>query len=248
MKNYLIVGNWKMNNSMADTKLLCDEILKLMPNVINTDVVICPPFTSLAVAASILSKKIGLGAQNLYPQNSGAFTGEIAPSMIRDIGASYVILGHSERRSLFNESNQFINAKAVAALAQDLIPIICVGETEKERENNETIDVISSQLKECLQGIDNHNIVIAYEPIWAIGTGKTATPKIAQEIHSLLRKLLVEKFGDNGRMIRILYGGSMKPENAKELLLQDDIDGGLIGGASLKSETFCELIKIAESI
>lgn len=240
-----------MNKSVTETDLLCNEILKSMPTVIHTEVVICPPFTSLGTAASILAKKtekIHLGAQNLYPQDSGAFTGEISPSMIHDIGASHVILGHSERRELFNESNQFINAKIVAALNHGLIPIICIGETEKEREKNETIELVSSQVKECLQGIENPQVVLAYEPVWAIGTGKTATPKMAQEVHGLIRKLLIEKFGDNGRTIKILYGGSMKPENAKELLLEDDINGGLIGGASLKSETFIELVKIAETI
>ncbi|MDR2735682.1 MAG: triose-phosphate isomerase [Puniceicoccales bacterium] len=248
MGKYIIAGNWKMNKSKAESESLCNSISKSIPDLANTEVIVCPPFTSLDIAASILQKKIHLGAQNLYPQPSGAFTGEISPSMIYDMGARYVILGHSERRAIFNESNQFINAKIIAALEHNLTPIICVGETEKERETNITTEIISSQIEEGLQGIHDPNIILAYEPVWAIGTGKTATPKIAQEVHSLIRKLLIEKFGPSGKIIKILYGGSMKPENARDLLLEDDIDGGLIGGASLKAETFIELIKIADAI
>jgi triosephosphate isomerase len=229
MGKYLIAGNWKMNKSVPETELLCNEILKLIPIATHTDVVLCPLFTSLSTAASILSKVIQLGAQNLYPEKSGAFTGEISPEMISTTGATHVILGHSERRAIFQESNQFINAKIIAALGHGLISIVCVGETEGERENNTTNNVISTQVKEGLRDISNPNIILAYEPVWAIGTGKTATPQMAQEVHALIRKLLVEKFGPEGKTIKILYGSSMKPENASELLKYNDIDGGLIG-------------------
>jgi triosephosphate isomerase len=192
---------------------------------------------------------VSLGAQNLYVKESGAYTGEISAGMLVATGCSCVILGHSERRQYFAESDAFVNEKSLVALKAGLSPIICVGETLAEREAGKTIEVVTSQTVGALKGMtaaDAAKIVIAYEPVWAIGTGKTATPEMAQEVHAVIRKLLVAQFGDAGKGVRILYGGSMNPSNASALLDQQDIDGGLIGGASLKSASFVELVTIAQ--
>jgi triosephosphate isomerase len=191
-----------------------------------------------------------LGAQNVYVKADGAYTGEISTGMLVEVGCKAVILGHSERRQYFKETDEFINEKSLVSLKAGLMPIICVGETLQEREGNKTLEVVSRQVKGALKGMteaDAAKIVIAYEPVWAIGTGKTATPAMAQEVHAAIRKLLVEQFGKAGNGVRILYGGSMKPENASELLDQQDIDGGLIGGAALKAKSFLELVTIAVS-
>lgn len=242
----LIVGNWKMNKSFDEAKILSEQIVALN-NAIkpNADLVLCPTFTSLqSVSQAIVDTPVSLGAQNLYPHQAGAFTGEITASMLKDFGAKYVILGHSERRQFLHESDEFINEKVIFAQSNGLMPILCVGETLADREADKTYDVIKQQL---LIGINNASpeIVIAYEPVWAIGTGKTATPEIAQEVHAFIRDLLVHQFESNAQNIHILYGGSMKPGNARDLLLQKDINGGLIGGASLVAEDFLAIARAA---
>lgn len=250
-RKYLIAGNWKMNKTAAEARELIKEINAVVGQKTDVAVAVCPPFTALESAAELLKDtNIQLGAQNMYPKAEGAYTGEISAVMLRELYCSFVILGHSERREYFGESDAFINEKVIAALESNLKPILCVGETLSQRESGEMLSVIETQMKGGLKGIgeDNgENIVIAYEPVWAIGTGKTATPEMAQEVHAFIRKLLVEQFGETGTKVRILYGGSMKPENASELLDQPDIDGGLIGGAALKAKSFAELVTIAQS-
>ncbi|UPA28846.1 MAG: triose-phosphate isomerase [Verrucomicrobiota bacterium] len=237
----LIVGNWKMNKTSTEAAQLVQELLKIPSGV---SVAICPPFTALDRCAQLLKgTPIALGAQNVYCQEKGAFTGEIAPNMLTDLGVQYVIIGHSERRSLFFETDELVNQKVKLAQQHQLIPIICVGESLEEREQNQTLVVIERQVTAALKDVTNSNLVIAYEPIWAIGTGKTATPEIAQEVHHVIRQLLSKHFNDN--TIHILYGGSMKPNNAATLLAQPDITGGLIGGASLVADDFLEIIRQA---
>lgn len=252
-RKFLIAGNWKMNNSISESVSLIESINKKISDVRNVDVLVCPSFVSLSeVHKNIGRSLIMLGAQNMYPEAKGAFTGEVSYPMLRDCGVSYVILGHSERRELFKESNEFINKKVLVALNNNLRPILCIGESEAERERGETFDVLDKELKECLRDVpadQMKNLVIAYEPIWAIGTGKTATPQIAQEVHSHIRKTLEGLFDHNvADATRILYGGSMKASNAEELLKQPDIDGGLIGGASLQSTEFCQIIETANKL
>lgn len=252
-RKFLIAGNWKMNNGLLESVSLAESISKRISNVYDVDVLVCPPFISLAsVKKSIARSLITLGAQNMYPEAKGAFTGEISFSMLRDCGVSYVILGHSERRQLFCETNEFINKKVRVALENNLRPILCVGETSDEREAGKTFGVIDEEIKKCLEDIlavQAKNVVIAYEPIWAIGTGKTATPEIAQEVHAHIREVLGAVLGrELADSIRILYGGSMKASNAEELLKQPDIDGGLIGGASLQAAEFCQIVAIANKL
>jgi triosephosphate isomerase len=247
----LIAGNWKMNKTSAEAKTLCAEIVAGCGKETKVDVAVCPPFTALESAASALKgSNVILGAQNVYVKADGAYTGEISTGMLVEVGCKAVILGHSERRQYFKETDEFINEKSLVALKAGLMPIICVGETLAEREAGKMLEVVTRQTVGALKGMseaDAAKIVIAYEPVWAIGTGKTATPAMAQEVHAAIRKLLVEQFGKAGNGVRILYGGSMKPENASELLDQQDIDGGLIGGAALKSKSFLELVTIAKS-
>lgn len=249
----LIAGNWKMNNGLSESVSLVESINKRIADMRDVDVVICPPFVSLSDVYKCIKQSLTmLGAQNMYPEAKGAFTGEISYTMLRDCGVSYVILGHSERRQLFGETNEFINRKVLAALSNNLLPILCVGETENERESGETFKVIDEEIRECLDNISavqSEKLTIAYEPIWAIGTGKTATPEVAQEVHAHIRQVLGDLFGHKiADSIRILYGGSMKSSNAGELLKQPDIDGGLIGGASLQATEFCKIIEIANGL
>jgi triosephosphate isomerase len=250
LRKKLIAGNWKMNKTSADAVSLVQEIVTAVGRNTDVDVVVCPPFTSLeSVFKTLDGSTVKLGAQNMHHEASGAFTGEISAGMLRSLFASYVILGHSERRTYFNETDSFINQKVLAALKAQLKPILCVGETLAEREAGSTLKVVQTQLEAALEGVSKDlatNVVLAYEPVWAIGTGKVATTEQAQEVHAFIRGLLTKLFGTAaaGRM-RILYGGSMKPANAPELLAQKDIDGGLIGGASLESRSFVELVKAA---
>ncbi len=249
-RKYFIAGNWKMNKTAAEAKALIEGIKALEGSQIAVDVAVCPPFTALDAASKALAgSTIKLGAENLYPKASGAYTGEIAPDMLKEFSCTYVILGHSERREYFKESDEFINEKTRFALANGLKPILCVGETLEEREAGKTIDVVATQTEKGLAEIsaeDAKNVVIAYEPVWAIGTGKTATPAMAQEVHAEIRKILTKLFGaETAESMQILYGGSMKPENADELLKEKDIDGGLIGGAALKADSFVALIRSA---
>jgi len=248
----LIAGNWKMNKTSADAVSLARDLVAAVGAQSDVEVVICPPFTSLeGVAKAIDGSLIKLGAQNMHFEASGAFTGEVSAPMLRALFATHVILGHSERRSLFAETDAFVNKKVLAAFKNQLRPILCVGETLAERESGSTLRVVQTQVERGLEGVSNEmaaTLVVAYEPVWAIGTGKVATTEQAQEVHAFIRGLLTRLHGDGvAQRVRILYGGSMKPANAPELLAQKDIDGGLIGGASLEARSFVELVKAAAS-
>ncbi|MDX9712516.1 MAG: triose-phosphate isomerase [Ignavibacteriaceae bacterium] len=249
MRKNVIAGNWKMNNDLAQSEKLIVELKNLLQNEKpNCDVIICPPFTSLSEASKLLKgSNIKLGAQNMYFEESGAFTGEVSASMLKSAGCEYVILGHSERRTIFEESDDVINKKIRKALSAGLKPIFCVGELLSERETGITNDVIKRQILSGLQGVTEEemkNIIIAYEPVWAIGTGKTATPSQAQEVHEFIRDLIQIDYSlETANDVTIQYGGSVKPENAKELLSQKDIDGALVGGACLKADLFMGIIK-----
>jgi triosephosphate isomerase len=250
IRKKLIAGNWKMNKTSADAAVLAREIAVGVGANSGADVVICPPFTALeGVAAAIDGSLVKLGAQNMHFEGSGAFTGEISAPMLRALFATHVILGHSERRSLFGETDELVNKKVIAALKNQLKPILCVGESLAEREAGSTLKVVQTQVEGSLEGVGRDQaagVIIAYEPVWAIGTGKVATADQAQEVHSFIRELLTKLFGEPAaQRMRILYGGSMKPSNAAELLAQRDIDGGLIGGASLEARSFLELVRAA---
>jgi triosephosphate isomerase len=253
IRKKLIAGNWKMNKSAADGASLTKDIVDEIGRETSVDVVICPPFTALeSVAKALEGQSIKLGAQNVHPEKNGAFTGEISAEMLRSLYVTHVILGHSERRTLFGETDAFINKKVITSLASQLKPILCVGESLAEREAGATLTVVQTQLEACLKGVALDQIttvVIAYEPIWAIGTGKVATTAQAQEVHAFIRDLLTKLYGAPlAQKVRILYGGSMKPSNAPELLAEKDIDGGLIGGASLEAKSFVELVKAAAAV
>jgi triosephosphate isomerase len=246
----VIAGNWKMNKTSAEGVALAQEIAAAVGKQGAVEVVVCPPFTALESVGRVLEgSEVRLGAQNMHAEANGAFTGEVSAPMLRAIFATHVILGHSERRTLFGETDESVNRKVLAALKHQLRPIVCVGETLAEREAGATLKVVQTQLERGLEGVSRElaaSLVIAYEPVWAIGTGKVATTEQAQEVHAFIRGLLVKLFGDAAaQRIRILYGGSMKPANAPELLAQKDIDGGLIGGASLEARSFLELVAAA---
>ncbi|MBK8945523.1 MAG: triose-phosphate isomerase [Ignavibacteriae bacterium] len=248
MRKYIIAGNWKMNKNLSDAiQLVSDLKTELDGKTINAEVVVAPPFVSLeAVKSLIKDSVIKLGAQNMHSVDSGAFTGEISADMLKSVGCDYVILGHSERRTIFGETDEFINLKVKQALKNNLIPVLCCGESLEERENATTFNVVETQIKACLNGLSNEeikNTVIAYEPIWAIGTGKTASPEQAQEVHEFIRKLLTNLTNSEiASEITIQYGGSVNAKNAKELLSKPDIDGALVGGACLKADSFRDII------
>lgn len=251
-RKFLIAGNWKMNLTPDESTSLVEEINAVAGNQTSVQVCVCPPFTSLPVVSDKVEQtEVLLGAQNMHAQPSGAYTGEISAEMLRSLYVSHVILGHSERRQYCGETNGSINQKILAAIHANLKPIYCIGETLEERDSGKTMDVLSSQVREGLENYPSSALdllVIAYEPVWAIGTGKTATDEMAQEAHLGIRKVLSEMFGDSAASsIRILYGGSMKPENAAGLLAQPDVDGGLIGGASLSAKPFCDIVEAAIS-
>ncbi|OGC34427.1 triose-phosphate isomerase [candidate division WOR-1 bacterium RIFOXYB2_FULL_48_7] len=248
MRKPLLAGNWKMNTVLQESVQLAEALNKLVGDVNDRDILVCPPFTAInSVAEALRNSVIMVGGQDLFWEEKGAFTGQVSPKMLKSVGASYVIIGHSERRQFFAETDETVNKKLCAALANNLHPIICVGEMLAERENNTTLKVIEKQIKGGLKGLavgDAQRITVAYEPVWAIGTGKTATPEQAQEVHAFIRKLLVEMFDKpTAEIIRILYGGSVTPDNIKVLMAQADIDGGLVGGASLKADSFAKLVK-----
>jgi len=242
MRKILVAGNWKLNGSLADTETLIKGILDGLPQVAAADVAVCPPYPYLAQAQGLLNGSVvKLGAQDVSDQMSGAFTGEVSAPMLAEFGCEYAIVGHSERRALYGEDDVFTARKFVAAQAGGLVPILCVGETLEERETDITEEVVARQLDAVidLAGIDAlDNSVIAYEPVWAIGTGKTATPDQAQAVHAFIRGRIAAGSEGVAENIQVLYGGSVKPDNAKELFGMADIDGGLIGGASLKAEDF----------
>ncbi len=248
MRKPIVAGNWKMNKTVAEALALVEGIKAELGDVQNVDVVVCPPFTALyAVRQAINGTAIDLGAQNAHWEKSGAYTGEVSVEMLREVGCHYVILGHSERRQYFKETDEMINRKAKAVLAAGLFPIVCVGETLEEREAGRTEQVVTAQVRGSLAGLSANDLlrtVIAYEPVWAIGTGRTATPQQAQEVHALIRRLLAELADPHvAQSVRIQYGGSVKPSNAKELFSQPDIDGGLIGGASLEARSFIDIVR-----
>lgn len=252
MRNYLVAGNWKMHGSTAANAELLDGVIAGMPQSDAVSLLVCPPFPYLgAVADKLSGTGIALGAQNVSQHESGAYTGETAPSMLKDVGCEYVIVGHSERRHGMGESSEMVAAKFRAAQEAGLIPILCIGETQAEREANETEAVVDEQLNAVLDdsGIEAFRMaVIAYEPVWAIGTGLTATPEQAQDVHRHIRDLLASKDGDVADGVKILYGGSVKGDNAAGLFGKPDIDGGLIGGASLKSADFLAIAEAAASL
>ena len=238
-----------MNKTVADAKALSESIKLDLAECLDVDVVLCPPFTALSAVSEVVDDcSIKLGAQNMHWESDGAYTGEVSPRMLRDLYCNYVILGHSERRSYFGETNETVNNKVKAAIAAALTPIVCVGETLEQRESGITEAVVGDQVRNSLAGLgdDLSKVVVAYEPVWAIGTGVTATPEQAQEVHAFIRKVLAEIGGsDIADGIRIQYGGSMKPANAAELLDKQDIDGGLIGGAALEARSFVDIVKAA---
>ena len=243
-----IAGNWKMNTDRAGAVALAGGIAEKIGTAAEVEVAVCPPACYLeAVVASVKGSAVGVGGQNMYHEASGAFTGEIAGPMLLDIGCSYVILGHSERRQYFGETDESINIKLKAALSQGLTPIVCVGETLEQREAGATQSVIQTQFTGSFSGIseaDMAKTVIAYEPVWAIGTGKTATPEQAEEVHADLRKMIENQYTSQiAQQVRIQYGGSVKPGNAAELLSQPNIDGALVGGASLQVDDFIAIIE-----
>jgi triosephosphate isomerase len=252
MRKFLVAGNWKMNGDGAANSQLIDGIISGLPDADNVEVLVCPPYPYLAaVKAAIGSSKLLLGSQNVSEHTSGAFTGEVAPAMLSELGCQYAIVGHSERRSLYGETSEQVAGKYAAALAAGLTPVLCLGETLEEREAGRTEAVISAQLNAVLErnGVDSvAKAVIAYEPVWAIGTGMTATPQQAQDVHRHIRDELAAQNNDVAAGVQILYGGSMKGDNAAGLLGMPDIDGGLIGGASLKAADFLAIVEAAATL
>jgi len=248
MRKPIIAGNWKMNMNHKQAGELAEGIVEKVADITGIDIVLCPPFTSLNAVRNIIKDTgISLGAQNMHWEEKGAFTGEISANMLLTLDCNYVILGHSERRAYFHETDEVVARKVKAAIESGLIPIVCVGETRDEREAAVTEKVVETQVRGAFEGLSSElldDAVIAYEPIWAIGTGLTATSEQAQEVHAFIRKLLNGMFGiEVAEKTRIQYGGSMKPSNAHELLNEPDIDGGLIGGASLDAELFEGIIR-----
>ena len=251
MRTKTIAGNWKMNKDFPQTEELIGGLKKALSfDLKGVKVIICPPFTSLELVHRLIQgSPMELGAQNMYHEDDGAFTGEVSPTMLTTVGCKYVILGHSERRQYFHESDAFINKKVKKAIAAGLTPIVCFGETLDQRETNITAQVVTAQVRGVLQDIAAENVerlILAYEPVWAIGTGRNATPQQAEDVHILVRKLLGEMYtASTAERVIIQYGGSVKPENAAELLWQPNVDGALVGGACLKADSFAGIIKAA---
>lgn len=248
MRRPIIAGNWKMNKTSDETTELIKELIPLVSDVDSVDIVVCPPFVNLSAARdALLGSNIALGAQNMHFEKSGAYTGEVSADMLLALGVEYVIIGHSERRQYFGETDESVNKKTKAALEAGLKPIVCVGELLEEREAGITAEIVCKQTKLALLGLSAQQaagVVLAYEPVWAIGTGKTATADDANETIGAIRNAVREVFGnDTAESVRIQYGGSMKPSNAAELMAKPEIDGGLIGGAALKASDFCGIIK-----
>ncbi len=248
MRKTIIAGNWKMNKLISEAKVLVQELKELVGGITEIEIVVCPVYTSLyVVSQEIKGSNIKLGAQDCFWEESGAYTGEVSPVMLKDVGVEFVVLGHSERRQYFYETDEWVNKKTKKAIEVGLRPIVCVGEKLEEREAGKTFEIVKGQLEGGLGSLSSEEIkkvVVAYEPVWAIGTGRTATPEQAQEVHKFIRNWLSEKFGDEiAEKITIQYGGSVKPGNAKDLLSQKDIDGALVGGASLKAQDFAQIIK-----
>ena len=251
MRKKVIAGNWKMNNDLTESQNLITKLTSGLSNLkLNCDVIICPPFTSLSEASTLIKNTpVKLGAQNMFFEDSGAYTGEISAAMLKSVGCEYIIIGHSERRTIFKETDEMINKKIKKALEHQLKIIFCVGETLQEREKSITMQVIRTQVNSGLSGISEESmkeIIVAYEPVWAIGTGENATPQQAQEVHKFIRDFVGNKFSTStSENLTIQYGGSVKPDNAVDLLSQPDVDGALVGGACLKADSFIEIIKAA---
>lgn len=247
MRPWMVAGNWKMHNTVKEAVTLALAIKQGSEGVKGGTVVIAPVYTALAsVSEAVRGSHVKVAAQNVFYEEKGAYTGEVAPAMLLDVGCEYVIIGHSERRKYFHETDEGVNAKVKKALATGLKPIICVGETEEEREKGITEFVVGSQVRKGLYDVASlKDIVIAYEPVWAIGTGKNATPQEAQEVHAFIRGLLKKTYGDEAAAVLVLYGGSVTKDNISDLIGMEDIDGALVGGASLKSDSFLGIIKAA---
>ncbi|MDP2929823.1 MAG: triose-phosphate isomerase [Candidatus Omnitrophota bacterium] len=248
MRRIIIAGNWKMNKNIGESIDLANSIKRSLYDVEDAEIVICPPFTSLSDVNEItMETNIRLGAQDVYWEKEGAFTGEVSASMLKNVGCEYCIIGHSERRQFFGETNETVNKKLKSLLKEGINPIVCVGEKLEERKSGKTFDVIKDHVVNSLTGLSEEDMfktVIAYEPVWAIGTGINATKEQAEEVHKYIRTLLSQMHGaDIANSIRIQYGGSVKPENIKELISQEDVDGALVGGASLKADSFVQLVK-----
>lgn len=255
MRRFLIAGNWKMHNGPAATRSLLTDLKEELADIPDDfDVLVCPPYVSLPEAVETIGDGYGVsvGAQNLYYEEEGAYTGEVTAGMLKEVGCTYVIIGHSERRQYFAETDKTVNQKVLKAVEKGLRPVVCVGESLQQRKAGEHVKLVRKQVEAALNGVDGSSaaeVVIAYEPIWAIGTGETATPEQAQEMHEMIREVLADLYSrETADDIRILYGGSMKPHNAEELLGQPDVDGGLIGGASLKAGSFADIIRIADRL
>jgi len=250
MRRKIIAGNWKMYKTGPEAVALAKSLKLKLVNVTEVDVVLCPPFTALSSVYEIIrDSKLRLGAQNLHWEKEGAYTGEVSAAMLRAAGCEFVIIGHSERRQYFGETDETINKKVRRAIAAGLIPILCVGETLEERERGQTEAVVEKQIRSCFAEVKPHELercILAYEPVWAIGTGRNATPEQAEEVHQFIRRLIAAMYDGNvAEGLRIQYGGSVKPDNAKGLLSQPNIDGALVGGASLVAEAFTEIVKSA---
>ena len=246
-RKVLMAGNWKMNKTVSESLSVIKTLKKAVSDVKDVEILIFPSYTALqAIHNETKDSNINIGAQNLFWETKGAFTGEISPAMVKDAGCSYVLVGHSERRQYFGETDETVNKKTKAALLNGLGPVVCVGETLKEREDGVTFKVIEKQVREGLAGLASEQaalVVIAYEPVWAIGTGKTATPDQAQEVHAFIRKVYAQMYKNAVDKVRILYGGSVNSGNVSDLMKKPDIDGGLVGGASLEAESFVKLVK-----
>lgn len=246
MRTPILAANWKMHKSVAETERFAAALLPLVGDLDDVEIVVAPPFPSLqALGRALEGSRVQLAAQNVHDQDHGAFTGEVSASMLAELGCRYAVVGHSERRHLFGEGDGFVAKKAAALLAHGIRPIVCIGETLDQREDGSTFEVVEGQLDGSLEGIPNERaaeLVVAYEPVWAIGTGRTATPEMAQEVHGRIREWLRKRFGPAGEQIRIQYGGSVKPDNAAALMAQPDIDGALVGGASLEPDSFSQIL------
>jgi triosephosphate isomerase len=247
-RKLIVAGNWKMNKTVAEGLDLVQSLKRELANIKEVDIVVCPPFTALSeISKELVHSNIRLGAQNMSEHNYGAYTGEIAAGMLKEFLVRYVILGHSERRQFQKETDELVAKKAIAAHAAQIKPIVCVGETLEEREAGNTEKIVERQLKGSLAGItpeQMEEMIVAYEPVWAIGTGRTATPQQAQEVHAFIRKKLTFMFSETvAKRVRVQYGGSVKPQNAREIMKQADVDGALVGGASLEIRSFSDIIK-----
>jgi triosephosphate isomerase (TIM) len=248
MRKPIIAGNWKMHKTASEAKTFTEEVKGLVPDTDKVDSVICAPALFLEnLVEQTKESKVAIGAQNMHFEESGAFTGEVSPVALADIGVEYVVIGHSERREMFNETDDSVNKKTLSAFKHNLTPIVCVGETLEQRENNETKDLVGAQVKQALTGLTEDQVkqtVIAYEPIWAIGTGKSSTAEDANEVCAHIRQVVASEFSQAAAdSVRVQYGGSVKPNNIKEYMAQSDIDGALVGGASLEPQSFLQLLE-----